>query len=71
MSLNGQLQEPAVDKPAHADPVWVEVRCYQCSRILGNLTAYPVVDGVKNTVKFCLEEWCRHCKVMTYKTVVV
>ena len=67
-SLSPQSETDSLVEDA---PYWCKVHCFQCNRLVGKFTAYPIDEQNKHVAKVCLESWCRHCKIRIYKTVVI
>ena len=68
---SSQGQSEVAEKEVSGPPFWCEVYCQQCERLISKFTAYAIDQEVKEVAKFCVEGWCRHCKLKTFKTVVI
>lgn len=53
---------------------WIEIRCNHCDapKLLLKITVEPLNDlDVEPARKIGIESKCRHCKNLTYRTLVV
>ena len=67
-----EIQPTPVEAVAQIEPPpWCEIHCFQCHKLIGKITAYAIQEGIQHVVKDCTENWCRHCKVFTYKLIVI
>lgn len=65
-----EVADIVLDFEAPPGVSWYEIRCHQCDRLLVKFTGSNDSQIVE-VAKICIEGWCRHCKVPTYKLIVL